>query len=140
MKLLLALTTLLAFSSAHASYFATHCSNSNTSVKWETGHNSNTMTVKHYDTEEREVVIPYYDLKIEFSSETVLREEKIHRCGYVSNTRVYAGKVIITPSEYNPAALDFLGEKKQIETEVICTYHMNSRAPCPEEPIETIKE
>lgn len=140
MKLLLALSTLFAFSSAHASYFATHCSNSDTSVKWETGHNSNTMTVKHYDTEEREVVIPYFDLKFKFASETVLREERIHRCGLASHTRVFAGKVIITASEHNPTALDFLGEKKLIETEVICTYHMNSRAPCPEEPIETIKE
>ena len=140
MKLLLALSTLLAFSSAHASYFATHCSNSDTSVKWETGHNSNTMTVKHYDTEEREIVLPFYDVKVEFASETVIREERIHRCGYASSTRVFAGKVVITASEQNPTALDFMGGSKMFETGVICTSHMNRRAPCPEEPIETIQE
>ena len=137
---MLALTTLIAFSSAHASYFATHCSNSDTSVKWETGHNSNTMTVKHYDTEERDIVLPFYDLQVEFASEVVLRDERVHRCGLASSTRVYAGKVVITASEQNPTALDFIGDSKKIETEVICTTHMNSRAPCPEEPIETIKK
>ncbi|MBA2404309.1 MAG: hypothetical protein H0V66_06025 [Bdellovibrionales bacterium] len=140
MKLLLALSTLLAFGSAHASYMATHCSNSTTSVKWETGHNSNTMTLKHYDREEREVVIPFYDLDVKFASEAVIKEERIHNCGYASYTRIFAGKVVITASEHNPAALDFLGENKKIETEVICTTHMNSRAPCPEETIETTQK
>jgi hypothetical protein len=133
MKLLLALSTLMAFTTAHASYFATHCSNSDTSVKWETGHNSNTMTVN-------ETSVPYYDLKVEMTDETVIRSERIHRCGYASSTRVFAGKIVITPSEQNPTALDFLGENKTITTEVICTTHINGRAPCPEEPIETIKE
>lgn len=140
MKLLLALTTLLAFGSAHASYMATHCSNSTTSVKWETGHNSNTMTVKHYGSEERAVKIPFYELDVKFASETVLKEERVHNCGYSSYTRVFAGKVVITASEQNPAALDFMGENKKIETEVICTTHINGRAPCPEETIENTQK
>jgi hypothetical protein len=132
MKLLLALSTLLAFSSAHASYMATHCSNSTTSVKWETGHNSNTMTLKHYSAEDKDIVLPYYELDVKFVSETVLDEVRVHNCGYSSYTRIFAGKVIITASEQNPSALDFLGENKKIETEVICTTHVNGRAPCPE--------
>jgi hypothetical protein len=140
MKLLLAVLTLIAFSSAHASYMATHCSNSKASVKWQTGHNSNTLTIKHYGAEEEEITIPFYDLKVNFLKEIVIKSENIHRCGYASHTRIFAGQVVITASENNPTVLDFLGEDKKIETEVICTTHMNSRAPCPEEPIEIMKK
>lgn len=137
MKFTLALASFLALSSAHASYMATHCSNSSASIKWETGHNSNTLT---YTTYEDQKVVPFYELNVKMDKETIIREERIHRCGYASSTRVYAGKVTITPSKDHPGALDFLGEDKKIETEVICTFHVNGRAGCPEETVETIKE
>lgn len=137
MKFILALASFVVLSSAHASYFATHCSNSQASVKWETGHNSNTLTYKNYESEK---VINFYEVKVDIQKETVIREERIHRCGYSSFTRVFAGKAVITPSEDHPTALDFLDGEKKIETEVICTTHVNGRAPCPEETVETIKE
>lgn len=140
MKLLLALSTLFILSSAHASYFATHCSNSRATVKWASGHNTNTMTVTIYGNEDKDVIIPLFDVKIDMASETVIHQESIRRCGYASFTKVYAAKVVITPSEQAPNALDFIGESKKIETEVICTTHRNGRAPCPEEPVETIKK
>jgi hypothetical protein len=125
MKKLIILLSFVALSNAEASYFATHCSNSKAEVKWETGHNSNTLTYL-------ETVIPFYHLDVKFLSETVLKEESIRRCGYASSTKVFAGKVVITASAEYPTALDFLeGENKQIETEVICTTDMNGRAPCP---------
>jgi len=134
MKLLITLATFMIFTSAHASYFATHCSNSRASVTWETGHNSNTMTVKKYD--QKDITVPFYDLNIMFLTETVIRQESIRRCGYAESTKVFAGKVVITASVRNPSVLDFLGEDKQLKTEVICTTHVNGRAPCPEETIQ----
>lgn len=137
MKFILPLATFLALNAAHASYFATHCSNSQANVKWETGHNSNTLT---YKTNNVKKVINFYHLNVEIQKETVLREERIHRCGYSSSTRVFAGKAVITAAQDHPTTLDFLEGEKKIETEVICTTHVNGRAPCPEEPVETIKE
>lgn len=125
MKYLLTLVTFLTLSSAHASYFATKCSNSDASVRWETGHNSNTLIMG-------ENTIPFYDLVAKYEDEVVIREERIHRCGFASSTKVYTAKVTFTPSEHKPDVLDFLGETKKIEVEVICTNHMNSRAGCPE--------
>ncbi len=137
MKFTLALVSFLTLSTAHASYFATHCSNSQATVKWETGHNSNTLTYTNYESSKE---IPFYELKIDLEKEVVLREERIHRCGYSSFTRVFAAKATISPDADHPGALDFLDGEKKIETEVICTTHVNGRAPCPEKPVETIKE
>lgn len=116
---------------SHASYYATHCSNSTGSIKWETGHNSNTITFKNYGSDGTDVSLSYYNVSIKMGSEHVLRNENIRRCGYAAFTRVYAGKAVITPAEDHPEALDFLGTDQKLETEVICTHHMNSRAPCP---------
>ena len=132
MKLLFALSTLLAFGSAQASYFATHCSNSDASVTWETGHNTNTMTLK-------DITLAFSDLTIEMTNKTVIDEVNVHRCGFYSSRQVYAGKIVITASEQNPTALDFLGENKKIETEVICKSERNGRSACPTEPIEMMK-
>lgn len=132
MKIILTLATFLTLGSAHASYYATHCSNSAATVHWETGHNSNTLTYRHNTIDEAQTKVPFYNLTTEFTDEKVVREERIHRCGYASSTRVFTAKVIITPSEEKPDALDFLEGDKKIEAEVICTTHMNSRAACPE--------
>jgi hypothetical protein len=133
MKLIIILTSLFLISSAHASYMATHCSNSDASVTWETGHNSNTITFKRY--QEKDVTLPFYELKVKFLSNTAISEANVHQCGFFSSTKVFAGKVLITASSENPSALDFLGEEKELKTAVICTTHINGRAPCPEETI-----
>ena len=126
MKYLLTLATFLTISSAHASYMALHCSNSSADIRWETGHNSNTLILRDQAT------VPFYDLEAKYDDEVVIREERIHRCGYSSYTRVFSAKVTITPSVEKPQALDFLGEDKKIVVEVICTNTMNGRAACPE--------
>lgn len=131
MKFFLALITVFSMSAVQASYFATHCSSSDAKVRWETGHNSNTLFLKFIDQEEQEKKIPYYDLEVVFTSEVVLRDVHVQNCGYSSHTKVFAAKALITPSAEKPHALDFLGEHKKIETEVICTTHVNGRSYCP---------
>lgn len=134
MKLLITLLSFAVISSAQASYMATHCSNTDASVTWETGHNSNTATFKIYG--QKDVVLSFYDLDVNFTTETIIDQETIHRCGYFESTQVLAGKVLITASAQNPTALDFLGEDKQLKTEVICKTHINGRSACPEETIQ----
>jgi hypothetical protein len=129
MKFLTGLLTLLIFTSAHASYFATHCSNSTATIKWETGHNSNHLYYARPDM--KGVSVSYYKLNAEFLDEVILREDRVQNCGYSSFTKVFAAKVIITPADQHPNALDFLDGEKKIEAEVICTTHMNSRSYCP---------
>lgn len=140
MKTLLALITLMSVSVAHASYYATHCSNASATIKWETGHNSNSITFVKYSDEAKDVKIPLHKVKIVHSDEVVVHEESIHRCGYAARTKVTASKITITAADTSPEALDFLGEQKSIKTQVICSSHMNSRAACPSESIEFIEE
>jgi hypothetical protein len=129
MKILILALSLLSIS-AHASYFATHCSDSRRQVRWESGHNSNSLFFKLTGDEYKQLEL--YKIEIKLVKEMVIREENIHRCGFMSRTKVYTAKAIITPSLDHPEALDFLGGDKKFEAEVICTNHMNSRAPCPE--------
>jgi hypothetical protein len=129
MKHLIALFFLFSLN-AEASYFANHCSDSYGSVRWETGHNSNQLFYKIGE----EVVkkVDFHKLEVKFDKEMVVREVNIHRCGFMSRTKVTVATAIITPANEFPNALDFLDGEKKIEAEVLCTNHMNSRAPCPE--------
>ncbi len=129
MKLLILVLSLLSMS-AQASNFATHCSDSFGGVRWETGHNTNKLIIKIDETNSKK--IDFHKVTIKFEKEMTIREENIRRCGFMSRTKVTVAKAIITPSEEFPTELDFLNGEKKIEAEVLCTNHMNSRAPCPE--------
>lgn len=132
MKYLLTLIASLCLSTAQASFMATTCSSSDTKVSWETGHNSNTLTVKYYDQGAQEKKIDFFDLDVTFTDEVVLREENVRNCSYMSRTKVFAAKAVVVPGPETPNVLDFMGATKKIEAEVICTEHMSSRAACPE--------
>jgi hypothetical protein len=126
--LLLAAMTIFAFS-AEASYFATHCSNARGTVKWETGHNSNTITFKYVDTEEREKSISVGVVAIKSLTETTISESTT-RCHY-DHRRTYAAEVKIEAAAETPGSLDFLGLELPLKETVICEYHVSSRGRCP---------
>ena len=126
--LLLAVVTIFAFS-AEASYFATHCSNARGTVKWETGHNSNTITFKYIDTEEREKSISVGEVAITSLTETTISESTT-RCNY-DHRRTYAAEVKIEAATETPGSLDFLGLELPLKETVICEYHVSSRGRCP---------
>lgn len=130
MKYLLIMASVFMMGSANASYMATHCSNSTGSVKWETGHNSNSATLTYYEDEPKEKVVPFYELNTQLTDEAVIFEERKNTCQYASYTRIFSAKVAITASEENPTALDFLSGEKKIDTYVICTTHINSQRFC----------
>lgn len=129
MKLLILVLSLLSMS-AQASYFATHCSDARGDVRWETGHNSNSIFFKQEENKYHQ--LDFFKVEIKEEKEMVIREVNVHRCGFMSRTKVYVVNATITPSQDHPTALDFLDGEKKIEAEVLCTNHMNSRAPCPE--------
>jgi hypothetical protein len=126
--LLLAIVTIFAFS-AEASYYATHCSNARGTVKWETGHNSNTITFKYVDTEDREKAISVSDVAITSLVETTISESDT-RCNFDQN-RTYAAQVKIEAATESPSSLDFLGLELPLKETVICEYHVSSRGRCP---------
>lgn len=133
MKIFLTLATLMTIGSAHASYMATHCSNSDTSIHWETGHNSNTLTY-NVSRDNAPFIVPFYDLDINLPETNVIREDVHTQCGLYTTTKVYAGTAVITPAATSPNALDFLEGEKKITTEVICTAVVSSSGYCPPLP------
>ena len=135
MKFFLILIALISSTFAQASYFATKCSNADGTVTWTSGQIQNQAKILYQDANHasQEAKVSTWNLSFDFSNEFILREEKVHVCGYFSINKVTAAKVIIKANVESQDALDFLpGEKKEIITEVICHYQMNSRASCPE--------
>jgi hypothetical protein len=131
MKCFILLSTLVLSLSSHASYYATHCSNAKGSLKWESGHNSNTLALKYYDIEERVKSIPLNKLEIQNSEEITISESATTRC-LSSKSRTYVAKVQVKAAKDFPDTLDFLGAEKTLKDTVICEFHMNSRAACEE--------
>lgn len=126
--LLIALSTLLT-AQVHASYYATHCSNPSASIKWESGHNSNSITIRYYEDVAKEKKLSLNKVEIKEGKQLVIKDESVCRGGMFSKTKVYATTVSITPALDFPDALDFYGESP-IKVEVICQHHMNGRSAC----------
>ncbi len=127
---LLILTTF--FPLAHASYFATSCSNSSGSVLWESGQIANHIQFQYYSPRGQVIAtLPMFQVTIDFKEKLTIKNEEIRKCGLISITQVYIGKILILPAPEYPDALNFLNSDNQVQTEVICTYRMNSMAPCP---------
>ena len=132
MKLISIFASCLLMAKVQASYYATTCSNSKGDVKWETGHNSNLMTIKYAtDEKEQEAQIEMQKLNIVFGTLMVIKNVEVQGCQNPSTTKVYAAKVEISPTKEFPRVLDFIPSQKKIETEVICTYVSRPRPACP---------
>jgi hypothetical protein len=127
MKLLMLALFVIPFT-AEASYYATFCSNARGTLKWETGHTSNTITFKYTDTEDREKVVPMNNVVITSLSETTISESTT-RCNFDHN-RIYAAEVKIEAATETPNALDFLGTEGSLKDTVICEFHMSARGAC----------
>lgn len=130
MKKLSLLLFFILMAQAEASFMSRHCSNSSGSVSWEEGHNSNTFTFKYYDSSERSKVMPLRNVHVKFLTEVTIKEESVDQCGYSGRTHVYSGKVLLTPMVEGSRVLEFWSPDNQIETKVICTFHVNSIRPC----------
>lgn len=133
MKALFILGTAFFIFDAQASYFATHCSNAHGTVKWETGHNSNSIKINYYGSEgQEELNLKINEVKIEMKDKVILSSSE-SRCPnpMISKTEIYSGKVLVTPAEESPEVFGDLIYGNKIEAHVICEYHTNSRGYCP---------
>lgn len=124
------LVALALISSAHASYYATFCSNASGSIRWESGHNSNTATIRYFEDVALERKVDLNKLDIKEVRLTTLKDESNCSHNMYQAKKVYVSHVVITPSADFPNVLDFTGEEPKIEADVLCEYHMNSRAQC----------
>lgn len=125
MKTLFVALIALAASNVQASYFATHCSNANGSVKWETGHNSNSIQIKVYTDRERTKTLPLNEVKIKLTGEKILKDVQVNDCKIspmYSSTTITSAKAVITSSKLDDTT----------ETFVICEKHINGMMPCPD--------
>ena len=89
MKIIFAIFLFIAALSAEASYYATHCSNAQGTVKWQTGHASNTIAFEATSISLNNVVIAT-------DSETTI-SETVTRCHF-DRTRIYVAQVKIAPT------------------------------------------
>ena len=131
MKALAVLIVSLMLSNAHASYMATHCSNARGTVTWESGHDSNTISLKYANFVEGTLTLDLDQVDIEFPNEIIISEKSTSTCEFMSHTRVYAGKVRITAAKDHPNVLRGNFPENMVETEVICSFQMHDSLPCP---------
>jgi hypothetical protein len=131
MKLLLSLTLLFTMS-AEASYYATFCANARGTVKWESGHNSNTISFKYWTDVETTKTISINEVEIKVDETHVIKDVRTN-CNY-NHERQFVANATITASPDHPTALDFLNSQDPLEAVVICEFHMNSRGGCPGKP------
>lgn len=117
----------------HASWMATKCSNSDGTVTWESGDDLNEINLKYANFVEGTLTLEMEKVNIEFSKEVTLSKKTVRTCTYAAHKRVYAGQVRITGSEKNPDILLGQFPANKVETEVICTLHVNNEVPCTEE-------
>lgn len=132
MKIFVSIFLALFLNQSHASYFATQCSNSSGTVYWETGHNSNSISLKYANFVDGTLTLFIDQVKIDFLKEITISEKNFRGCGFSAETKVYAGSVKITAGELNPDVLRGQFPDNKVETEVICTYQLNYPTPCPE--------
>jgi hypothetical protein len=121
MKFLLSTLIFLLISNAHANIQSTKCTNSDGSVKWETGQEKNKIDLKYSNFIEGILVLDIEQVKIQYLNELTLDEKSFKNCHYSVLSKVYAGKIKITASPKDPDVLRSQFPLNKIETEVICT-------------------
>ncbi len=134
------LAALLLTNAAHASYYATFCSSADGSVRWESGHNSNTIKFEYYGENGKESqTFPLSEVELSPSDTTIISENTVNNCRMVSTTKVYVETVKVSAAEGAVNVASVLNDQfgGQIKTEVICRFSMNGRTACtPEEQEE----
>jgi hypothetical protein len=120
----------LMVSNAHANWIVSKCSNSDGTVTWETGSEQDLINLKYAHFVEGTLTLNVEQVSIEFTKEITIREKSFRSCTYSNHTRVYAGKVKITPADKHPHVLRSLFPSNKVETEVICTVMINSQRDC----------
>lgn len=132
MKALIVLFLMSAFSSyADVNYKTLKCSNSDGTVKWESGVNEDLIHLSYSHFVEGVLTLELDQVNIDLEHEILVQEKSIKECTYAALHRVFASKVKITPSDKNPNVMQSLFPENIVETEVICSLHLNTPRFCP---------
>lgn len=133
MKALGVVLLFLFVSNAGAETFAiTKCSNSDGSVKWQSGVDQDFIDLKYSNFVEGTLTLEVEQVNIQMMKDVTLKEKTFRSCQYAGSTRVYAGKVKITGSDKHPDVLRSQFPENKILTEVICTTTLGMSTPCAE--------
>lgn len=129
MKALLFVLAISISSLANASYFATHCSTADGTLRFETGHNSNTIRFENSDNVE---IFPFDTVIIKEKKKAMISDVESSTCQMYSVTKKYIQEISISAEGQEESVATFLNENfgGSLETELFCIYHMNSRSGC----------
>lgn len=130
MKALLAILTLTIGFSAQASWMGIKCSNSDGTVKWETGFQEDKVRLQYSNFIEGTLELGPEQVIMNFGKEVVIREKQIKECQYAGMIKVTASRVRISASDKNPDVLRSYFPENKVVTEVICTKVMTNTLPC----------
>lgn len=114
-----------------ATYKSIKCSNSDGTVIWESGRSEDLIHLKYAHFVEGTLTLELDQVQIELEKEILVQEKSIKECTFAALSRVFASKVTITAADKNPYVLSSLFPENKVETEVICTFQMNTPRSCP---------
>ena len=109
-------------SEAHASSWTQlKCSNSDGSVKWQTGHHEDSIELKYSNFVEGTLTLDMDQVNITFGKSTTIKEKLFKTCHRSVQGQVFASEVKITASEKHPYILRSHFPENRVQAEVICT-------------------
>ena len=121
MNFLLSFVFFIFSTHGYAAWTTTNCSNSDGSVKWQSGQEDELIDLKYSNFVEGFLTLNIEQVNIEFKQSTSLRTKKIKNHNMSGTEQVYAASIKITASEKHPDILRSQFPKNMIETDVICT-------------------
>lgn len=128
---LLTLAALFAFvMPAHAFYVSLSCSNATGTVIWEEGENINLVRLTYDGFVTGVLDVERAHLNVQFQEQIQLRQQMLAQCGSQSTLTTFASRVLITPAEGHPDALQSYFPDNQIVTDVICERIESVQSHC----------
>jgi hypothetical protein len=107
------------------------CSNSDGSVKWESGVADEGIQLEYRNFIQGVLTLNMDQVKIEFLNETLISDKNLKECGYNFRSRVFASEVRISGSTTDPDVLKSYFPMNRVETAVICTMNVRQELRCP---------
>jgi DNA-directed RNA polymerase specialized sigma subunit len=122
----------LTLSNARAeSWVETKCSNSDGTVKWESGvENKDIIHLKYSTFVEGTLSLDVNKVSIQFAKDITLNERSFNTCQTMGKGRVYAAKVKIVAADKHPEVLRNYFPDNKVQTEVICTTIVSEPSDC----------
>lgn len=125
---------LLAFSVSQVraeSWVETKCSNSDGTVKWESGsQDQDLIHLKYSNFVAGTLSLDIKKVSIQFSKDVTLNQRSFNTCQTMGQGRVYAGKVKIVAADKHPDVLRSHFPDNKVQTEVICTTVVSEPSEC----------